>query len=240
MVARRSGASGFTLVELLVVIAILGVLIGLLLPAVQAARATSRRAHCLNNLKQIGLAFHLYLDTHDGQFPKSTHSAFANRKPPWGYALAPFLDPTAPVEPGAATPPLRLFQGVYHCSEDQREDRVEKQLWSYGQNVWFELRDFETGSVTGTYSGPTFWELKTIPATSKTILVAELESGPGSDHLMAHAWYFGGTPEVASQRHQNVSNYLWVDGHVSSAPFSTTFDHEQHLDLWNPDTASNP
>jgi prepilin-type N-terminal cleavage/methylation domain-containing protein/prepilin-type processing-associated H-X9-DG protein len=59
----------FTLIELLVVIAIIAVLIALLLPAVQAAREAARRAQCINNLKQLGLAMNNYLSTNDGMTP---------------------------------------------------------------------------------------------------------------------------------------------------------------------------
>lgn len=87
---------GFTLVELLVVIAIIGILVALLLPAVQAAREAARRTSCKNNLRQLGLALHLYHDAHE-VFPPgvlgATGSQSANEKlHTWNALLLPFVE----------------------------------------------------------------------------------------------------------------------------------------------------
>ncbi|HVT30943.1 MAG TPA: DUF1559 domain-containing protein [Lacipirellulaceae bacterium] len=122
------GSSGFTLVELLVVIAIIGVLVALLLPAVQAAREAARRSQCLNNLKQIGLACQNYVDAKKalppgyiaGTDPDST-------APGWGWAtyLLPYMEQTTLYQQIDLTKPVETQTAIntvipgFLCPSDQ-------------------------------------------------------------------------------------------------------------------------
>jgi len=89
---ERGDLRAFTLVELLVVIAIIGILIALLLPAVQAAREAARRMTCTNHLKQVGLAIHNFHDTRKAIVPSNVVDN--NRTTMWGL-LYPYLEQQA-------------------------------------------------------------------------------------------------------------------------------------------------
>ena len=92
---RRYALRGFTLIELLVVIAIIGILVALLLPAIQAAREAARRTECSSNLKQLGVAMHNYHDTH-GRLPPGfmavDHTGQVKGGWAWGVFLMPFIE----------------------------------------------------------------------------------------------------------------------------------------------------
>src|SRR5437016_3407021 len=121
----RDARSGFTLVELLVVIAIIGVLVALLLPAVQSARESARRMQCSNNIRQIGLALHNFHDTNQclppggvatATGPTVAHTKFSiptNVIHGWAAFIYPFM------EQKALSDQYHWDQNWYHASNQQ-------------------------------------------------------------------------------------------------------------------------
>lgn len=110
---------GLTLVELLVVIFIIGLLLALLMPAVQHARETSRKSNCLSNLRQIGLALQMYVDS---QGPRGVF--------PWA-AVMPSLTPGRPSLVEVCGPYIENSQPVFFCPSDIEYFRTEKLSYEY-------------------------------------------------------------------------------------------------------------
>ena len=146
MVHRR--ANGFTLVELLVVIAIIGILIALLLPAVQSAREAARRMQCANNLKQIGLALHGYHDTYQC-FPAvgTTIWDTGTMEISWLYPVMPYLEQTAVYEEMKKSPNpyhatlSKQLASVFVCPSDGQNEFDYISLGVAAANDQLQCRD---------------------------------------------------------------------------------------------------
>ncbi len=142
MTGRRQRA-GFTLIELLVVISIIATLAALILPGVQAARESARRAQCLNNLRNIGVAIQNFSSSADGRIPPltsltqrldySTTSTALTTETPWTVPLLPFLDQTSLYErllesdetspsPNKTSELAQTSLAVFNCPDDLESD----------------------------------------------------------------------------------------------------------------------
>ena len=207
---RRPAA--FTLVELLVVVSIIAVLIGLLLPAVQASRAAARRTQCSSNIRQLGLAMAQFCDAHRGQFPDTSHNQSGDVEQSWIYTVAPFME---------------SVDAIRICPDDLKAaDRLDQKLTSYVMNAYLtdEPRSF---AVTNHNK---------LRASSTTLVAFEIADQKApiieNDHVHNHAWFTSLTvarkqvlqkieADAAIERHAGSSHFLYADWHVGPTPAVT-------------------
>lgn len=206
-------ARGFTMVELLVVIAVIGMLLALLLPAVQNARASARKTQCSNNLRQVGLAMLMFCHDNNGRFPQTSHTSSVPEQA-WLYTLAPYTE---------SVDEIRI------CPDDpQGDERLRRKQTSYVLNAY--ITNETTAGVTN---------LHRLKATTRTIMLFELaDQRPTdvyTDHVHSFNWfrlsninnkkvYQELTNEITTKRHLGSAHYLYADGHVATIPDATIQD----------------
>lgn len=213
--------SAFTLTELLVVAGIISVLAGLLLPALAGSKASSQRAQCVSNLRQMGFAAHLYVDDNLES-----------------YAAAQYYEPdddtfycwdltTIESNPNIVVPglfwPGRTIPQIQQCpSFEGAANWLTDPFTGYNYNTSF-IGHGQCESI------PAPAKSSDVRHTSKTVLFGDGQCAGGADKFMRAPWpnpgdagFVGRWAGTQGFRHQNLSNALFCDGHAESLRDSYT------------------
>jgi prepilin-type N-terminal cleavage/methylation domain-containing protein/prepilin-type processing-associated H-X9-DG protein len=252
MQKRGQRRGGFTLVELLVVIAIIGILIALLLPAVQAAREAARRTECQNNLHQLAIAALSYESAHR-HLPPSVEIDFATNSTAnngaWGVHghLLDYLEQSnlrALVDIDVAWDLQLAISGVrigaFSCPSDSGADQVRDPgggkaflfATTYGFNMgtWFVFDPETRRSGDGAFYPNSFLRMSAFTdGTSSTLLAAEVKAwthytrNGGPPNTMIPNTAAEAAPIVASAaEYKNTGHTEWPDGRVHHTGFTAT------------------
>lgn len=230
---ERPGA--FTLIELLVVIAIVGALSSLLLPALHQARENARRAHCINNLRQLAIANKLYLDDHAGKFPYNFGTADTFRTIEEGSFLNWVnnvmtweLDPSNTnlfwASTGGLSPYLARSVQIYQCPSDRVLSAVQRnagwshRLRSYSMNAMVgNAGEFSQGNSN--VNNPHYLQfLKETHVPDPADFFVFIEEHPDSinDGYFLNKYYSGEWFDLPASYHHGSAVLTYVDGHVES------------------------
>jgi prepilin-type processing-associated H-X9-DG protein/prepilin-type N-terminal cleavage/methylation domain-containing protein len=196
--------SAFTLVELLVVTAIIGLLVALLLPAIQSARASARRTQCISNMKQLGLGIHNFANTRGGRFPFNSHAGTTKS---WVFTVAPFIE---------------SVDSIRICPDDPQ---AEARLNSAPPGTTYIINNF----IGTSKANAPFNNYRKLKETTRTIVLFEGADkravATTNEHAHCSSWYSPAniaanlvwtkvTDEIQPNRHGGTANYLYADGHV--------------------------
>jgi prepilin-type N-terminal cleavage/methylation domain-containing protein/prepilin-type processing-associated H-X9-DG protein len=200
--------SGFTLIELLVVIAIIAVLAAIIYPLFARARESGRRASCLSNLRQIGLAVAMYVDDYDGCYP-NTGDPYLWMGRRWRWPLAPYLAYNAARDPATPDDPRHSVGGgrnVLICPSDP----TAPTQWD-GTSYAYCAAFYHTPAQIAAMSTEDLWKYDRFPCISQQESMVE---SPG-EKVLAAEWLTNHTsPKVGWWDWRGARNYLFADGHV--------------------------